>query len=228
MVDQGLLRLLELVVRECECSDARVELGGRAPTSQNLVFRDMPSGGRVVAVFESPPPDRSRVEARLDAIVSSFASMAEQIGPPSSRLPPDMARRRLDDELTRLADQASAKGAVVFDMTSPMVWGASRTGDPSADTLLEDTVTRVHEAQGELRPGHTMRMRVNATIDALARPFAGVYILALAFDGVESELSAMGAILHAMPLVEKLVLALPPVDPPPEGGKLMRMPTRLR
>jgi hypothetical protein len=31
-----------------------------------------------------------------------------------------------------------------------------------------------------------------------------------------------------MPLIERLVLALPPVDPIPPGGKLMRMPVRLR
>lgn len=230
MVDPGLLRLLELVTRELQCADARIEIGGKEPTDPRFVHRPAFASGRLVAIFDAEPEDRAKVEQRLDALVASFAATAEHSSssPPPSRTPPDIARRRLDDELTRLADRASARGAVIFDLTSPVVWGASRSGDPGVDSLLEDTVSRVRESYDELRPGHATRLRVNAGVECLARPFAGVYIIALAFDGVLSEVVAVGALVHAMPLVERLVLALPPVDPIPPGGKLVRLPVRLR
>jgi hypothetical protein len=183
-----------------------------------------------VAVYGAEPANRAQIEARLDAFIASFTATAEHSSssPPPSRTPPDIARRRLDDELTRLAERASARGAVVFDLASPIVWGASRSGDAGVDTLLEDTVTRVLEAQEELRPGHAARLRVGPNVECFARPFAGAYVISLVFDGVVSEVVAVGALVHAMPLIERLVLALPPVDPIPPGGKLMRMPVRLR
>jgi hypothetical protein len=230
MVDPGLLRLLELVTRELSCADARIEIGGKDPTDPRLVHRPAFASGRVVAVFDAAPADRSSVEARLDALMESFLATAEHssTSPPPSRTPPDIARRRLDDELTRLADRATARGAVVFDLASPVVWGASRSGDAGVDTLLEDTVARVLEANGELRPGHATRLRVGPSVECFARPFAGVYVIALVFDGVVSEVVAVGALVHAMPMIERLVMALPPVDPIPPGGKLMRLPVRLR
>lgn len=230
MVDPGLLRLLELVTRELGCADARIEIGGKDPTDPRLVHRPAFASGRVVAVFDEAPADRGPIEARLDALMESFLATAEHSSssPPASRTPPDIARRRLDDELTRLADRATARGAVVFDLASPVVWGASRSGDAGVDTLLEDTVARVLEANGELRPGHATRLRVGPNVECFARPFAGVYVIALVFDGVVSEVVAVGALVHAMPMIERLVMALPPVDPIPPGGKLMRLPVRLR
>jgi hypothetical protein len=53
-------------------------------------------------------------------------------------------------------------------------------------------------------------------------------VVALVFDGPLSEIVAVGALVHAMPVIERFVLALPPVDPGPGGGKVMRMPSRLR
>ncbi len=48
-----------------------------------------------------------------------------------------------------------------------------------------------------------------------ARGFAQIYLCALVYDGPFSELHAEGALVRALPHVEGLVLALPPVDPPP-------------
>jgi len=47
----------------------------------------------------------------------------------------------------------------------------------------------------------------------LARAFANIYLLVIAFDGTFSELHAEAAMLHALPRIERLVLSLPPVDP---------------
>ena len=38
------------------------------------------------------------------------------------------------------------------------------------------------------------------------------------FDGPFSELHAEAATLKALPMIERLVLALPPIDPGPRGG----------
>lgn len=58
---------------------------------------------------------------------------------------------------------------------------------------------------------------------ALTRGFAGIYALVLAFDGTFSELHAEGLMLRALPLIERLVLSLPPVEPPDKPGKVVRL-----
>jgi Trp operon repressor len=49
----------------------------------------------------------------------------------------------------------------------------------------------------------------------LAISFSGIYILCLVFDGDFDELRAERAAADALPRVERLVLALPPLDPQP-------------
>ena len=55
----------------------------------------------------------------------------------------------------------------------------------------------------------------------LSRTFATIYRLVLVFEGELSELHAEAAMVHALPVVEKLLLAVPPVDPSPRGGELL-------
>lgn len=59
-----------------------------------------------------------------------------------------------------------------------------------------------------------------------ARSFASIYVLVLCFDGDFSELHVEAAALHALPVIERHVLALPPVDPPPRGGRVVHLPRR--
>jgi hypothetical protein len=49
----------------------------------------------------------------------------------------------------------------------------------------------------------------------LALSFSGIYILCLVFDGEFDELRAERAAADALPRIERLVLALPPLDPDP-------------
>jgi hypothetical protein len=230
MTDPGLLRFLELVVRELNANDARVELGGNDPDDPRLVFRHSANGGRVVVVFDEPPADRAGVEERLDVLIATLHGneISEQTGSSPPRTPPDIAGRRLDDELGRLSDRAGAAGALVFDLASPVIWGASRSESENRELLFEDVIVAVRDAHAQLRQGHTLRLRIDEAVECLARPFAGLYVVALAFKGDISEPVALGAVLHAMPLIERFVLALPPVDPNPGGGKIVRMPARLR
>jgi len=54
-----------------------------------------------------------------------------------------------------------------------------------------------------------------------ARGFAQIYLLALVFDGKYSELHAEGPLVRALPHIETLVLALPPIEPPPRSAKVL-------
>ncbi|MFO0757677.1 MAG: hypothetical protein U0359_14365 [Byssovorax sp.] len=62
----------------------------------------------------------------------------------------------------------------------------------------------------------------------IAQSFAAIYVLILVFDAPVDELRAKRAIVHALPAIEKLVLALPPLDPDPIQAGAMAMRPRKR
>ena len=65
----------------------------------------------------------------------------------------------------------------------------------------------------------------------LALSFSGIYLLCLVFDGDFDELRAESAAQESKARIERLVLALPPLDPDPQptGGVVaLRRPTRRR
>ncbi|HEY8430214.1 MAG TPA: hypothetical protein VIL20_17655, partial [Sandaracinaceae bacterium] len=75
-------------------------------------------------------------------------------------------------------------------------------------------------ARAECRGGHAPE-RFSAHDDdfgVFARGFAQIYLCALVYDGPFSELHAEGSLVRALPHIETLVLALPPVDPPPRAA----------
>ncbi|AUX46578.1 uncharacterized protein SOCE26_080840 [Sorangium cellulosum] len=59
-------------------------------------------------------------------------------------------------------------------------------------------------------------------VGVYARSFANIYRVILAYPGPFSELQAEGAVQQALPQIERLVLALPPIDPHP-GAKILRL-----
>jgi hypothetical protein len=234
-MDARLERLLGLVKQELGADDARIELGGEPPTDERFVAASLGEPAvRVVAVFSEPLVDRAKAESRLSALVSGFGdtvgqSVATLAGLP---LPQDSARARLDAELTHLAERSGAVRAVVFDLGSPVIWGASQLDGVDADAgnrELELWVTELRsERAEELRSayGHVVRLTLADGAECLARAFAGIYVLSLAFRDALSEPVAVGALLHAVEPVERLVLALPPIEPPPPGGRVIRLPRR--
>jgi len=48
----------------------------------------------------------------------------------------------------------------------------------------------------------------------------------LVFDHSFSELHAEGALVRALPRLERMVLSLPPIEPPPRGAKVVKLPLR--
>lgn len=159
-----LLRLLALVKREVGADDARAELGGRDPATddERIIWAKMGERWRVVAIFDSPPRDREAKTVRLRALLAPFTS-PERIGRALGTLEHGALEGsafegsalghsaiELDGELDRLAERTGARAAIVFDEGSPVLWGSStpRTAGWDVETMeiahrLADEARRV-------------------------------------------------------------------------------------
>jgi hypothetical protein len=234
-MDLGLWRFLELVGRELDAQDARIEIGGHPPTDERCLWARVPrSDARVVAVFEQPPERRQELQARLLTLTESFSETVDRGTAPVSSIPFDgrTARARLDSELAALATRAGSDCAFVCDTSSPMIWGASFVDEPTRETSSDQLLVWAEQLRAERTEemraahGHVVRLALDDR-EALVRLLGGLYMVVLVFGGALSEPVAVGALLHATPVIERLIVALPPVDPPP-GGKVIRLPPRLR
>lgn len=229
MSEASLLRLLELARREIGADDARLELGGREPEPLHHVWVPLSGAWRVVAVFTRPPEGPEARRQRLQSLVAAFEQTSQGVEPPSfAPLTPSM---RLDEELAALAERCGAVGAVVIDSGSPIVWGSSerRRGREAAEALLARAAGRVRAAI-EADPGAASSLKLLVREEGFgcaSRGFAGTYHVVLAFDHTFSELHAEGALLRALPAIERLVMALPPQDPG-GGARVLRLPASLR
>jgi hypothetical protein len=233
-MDVSLERLLNLVKAELKAVDARIEIGGATPTDPKVVWTKLQGGGaRLVAVLDSPVRAETDLELRLANLARGFGDTLDRATRTIERsFETFSARDRLDSELSALAKRSGAERAAVFDVSSPMVWGASLVEERDserANQQLEGWIDELrNERTEELRGahGHVVRMSVDEH-ECLAKMFGGIYVVALFFTGTLSEPVAVGALLHAAGTIERLVMALPPVDPPP-GGKVIRLPKRQR
>lgn len=69
--------------------------------------------------------------------------------------------------------------------------------------------------------GHLHHTEAHDDFGYVAHSFASIYVLVLVFGGRFDELRAKRAVIHALPQIEGLVLALPPHDPePPVAGQM--------
>lgn len=94
--------------------------------------------------------------------------------------------------------------------------------------LIARAVTRVRAetAKPDFTSGH-LRLALHAdTLGVWARSFATIYVLVMVYEEAFSELHAEGAALHALPLIERLILALPPIDPSPGKAEVIRFRKR--
>ena len=73
-------------------------------------------------------------------------------------------------------------------------------------------------------------MERQGEVPFVAHSFASIYLLVLVYESSFDELRAERAMVDAIPRVERLVLALPPLDPQPPfegaGAVAMRRPKR--
>lgn len=290
MTDPRILRFLDLVQRELAAADARLEIGGQAPADARIVSVELPTGERVVALFDEPPADSNAVQAKLAALAEAFSETLSEQHEHAPHVAPPPLRKMLSGALVELADRANAIESLVIDNASPVLWAsgseatlqletvptaarlgyllqlAQKQGVSMAELLrmetseMRDRLTgagmttlaagELHRLLGRLReqlaqPALERTMRVARAIAAvrrqdesdhpiagpaseqqpgfgyLARAFASLYRLMLVFDGDFSQLHAEAALIRALPRIERLVLALPPIDPSPGGGRVV-------
>lgn len=205
----------------------------------------LPRGRRLVVVLADPESDRDALQRRLDVLVTSFHELLEGVADDEAhRVSP---AERLHDELRELGAAAGAVDALVIDAQSDVVWGAAEAEDaephvvrPPAEVIPLDPAARGSVAPPAPRT-HAERAidRVRAepvmptlarglgTLalhdregdpPVLARSFAQIYVLVLVFEEPFDEIRAERAIQARLGPIERLVLALPPLDPTPNVG----------
>ncbi len=90
-----------------------------------------------------------------------------------------------------------------------------------ANALTERALAEVH-ALPDLallhRGGHLRHSFVEPGFGYVARSFAAIYVLVVVFEGPFEELLVKRAVAQALPTIERLVAALPPLDPRPTAG----------
>jgi hypothetical protein len=87
--------------------------------------------------------------------------------------------------------------------------------DESEVTRRAIMTVRALPALDGLHKGRHLRHVEREGSFLLALSFSGIYIMCLVFDGDFDELRAERAAADALPRIERLVLALPPLDPDP-------------
>jgi hypothetical protein len=206
----------------------------------------MADGRGITTHFTSPPPDREAKQRRLEMLVSTFGAVVDEAT--HGRKSRANATHSLPDELAAFCARAAAINAVVIDANSPVVWGAAqpqgvivlrpRSSSPGI-TLTGAPVEEEREPEPrpailsrralhivrslpeltELRKGrHLHYVDRQGDVPLLAQSFAGIYVLVVVFDGPFDEIRAERAIVEALPRIERLVMALPPLDPAPQAG----------
>jgi hypothetical protein len=247
-VADDLDRFLALVRRELGCDEVQVvQLDPDADPGalRDEFIRRLPDGRAIKALFRVPPDNQEARLRRLDMLVSTFFDAIAEDAPPARRSRPPVASS-LRDELTALVARAAAVNAAVIDANSPVIWGAAHAeglsaplpddsdqlgvAAPQASTSEEEArvlaasrralrEVRGWEDLAALRRGKRLR-RVDREGEAplLAHSFAGIYVLVLVYLAPFDELRSERATLEALPRIERLVLALPPLDPQPSAG----------
>ncbi len=139
MLDEPLLKFLELCRVRLGADDVRAEIGGREPTGAGLLHAPLKPNVRVVAVFDAPLLDGTRLQERLDGLVAAYAGWLASEAPERA-LPVDIhggqPAAALEAALHALMTRTQAIRAMVVDEQSPIVWGTSHP-----DALPTDIAT---------------------------------------------------------------------------------------
>lgn len=111
---------------------------------------------------------------------------------------------------------------VLAAVPPPPALSAHGLRDQSLDELGESShrairEVRAREEMPDLRKGKQLHHHHRAEeFGYVAHSFAGIYVLVLVFEAEYDEIRAERAIQESLPRIERLVLALPPLDPTPE------------
>ena len=134
-----------------------------------------------------------------------------------------------DGESGPLGDIVAPDESSTDATRSPSSTFANSIGTPEEDgaTAADPEVTRralqslrENKVLASLHKGRHLRHVEREGDFYLAMSFSGIYVLVVVFDGTFDELRAERAAHDALPRIERLVEALPPIDPEPQpmGG----------
>jgi hypothetical protein len=130
--DQAWLKLLDLVCHKLGADDARVEIGGKPPDDERLLWATLEDGRRLVVVYRDALEDRPAAEQRLASLLESFReTLAIPTEPPPVRT--SSARRELDHALATLAERTGAETIWIIDAQSPVLWASSEAIEGELD-----------------------------------------------------------------------------------------------
>lgn len=205
----------------------------------------LPRGYSLIVELADPDADRDAMQRRLDTIVSSFwDSLAEAL--PSAPRP--QVSDALQAELRALVGAAGAANAVVIDAMSTVTWAEANADEasPHAEEKLAEVIpfdraaredapasapapptpaqravesVRALPAMATLAKGATLAHHErDADVPYVARSLATIYVLVLVFDAPFDELRAERELQARLEAIERLVIALPPLDPTPLAG----------
>ncbi len=117
----------------------------------------------------------------------------------------------------RLSESDPKEGALPLEEEAR----AQPASEPSPEHVRElteravDLVRDLPAASGLRKGRHLAHVVRDAHFGLVARSFASIYVLVVVFDRPFDELRAERAIEDGLPRIERLVLALPPLDPKP-------------
>lgn len=233
--------LLALVCRDLAAEDARITDVEPPAEDERHAVCELPNSRWLVVTFPGAPSDIEVKRRRLELFASAFETALTE--PRRARPSP---ARSLFEELTALSIRAGAIDALVIDAQSPAIWGAAGGLDemPANETEpgeeatvrprlpISARVLDVVRASPEMhtlhKGGHLHRLVNDEDSAFVARSFAAIYVLVLVYTGPFDELRAHRAVTLALPHIEGLVLALPPLDPAPQRGAVVAMRPRPR
>ena len=219
-----------------------------AETFSHTLAVDGPAGGDVKP---GPGPAAHRLDAALEAL-RSRADCAQVIvtDAKSPVLGGSSAVFRRDDDVDLLAATGQAleaaagagmqlaeliqlePGGVVESLerlgveaqAAALLARAARGDEQVAVRHMLLTARAVFRLRGRLADGSNTRWVTHEPeFGYLARVLGNIYQLIMVFDGAFSELHAESALVHAQPVIEQLLFALPPVDPPPHSARVIRL-----
>lgn len=239
-------RLIALVRRELDADDVRVlEPGEELP--DGALVAPLPNGRRVAATFAANVDDREAKLRRLEMLADSFGDSFRSTGasrpPPAQSLHAELEglakRAGGTDALVIDAQSPMVWGAAEDEEATPHLLARDNvisldahrpsgerlsqqlpttSAEPPASTRAVDAVRALPELHSLHRGGHLHQTFTENDFAWLAKSFAGIYVVVLVFDGPFEELRAERALAISLPIIERLVTALPPLDPQPVAG----------
>jgi hypothetical protein len=88
----------------------------------------------------------------------------------------------------------------------------------AASRIAVHVVRTMNDGAASRKGKHVRHVERSGQAPFVAHSFAGIYLLVVVYDALFDELRAERTIVEALPRIERLVLALPPLDPSPTEG----------